>query len=247
MIEDIALMEELFLDHVLIFGATVLPVIVLFVLFNLIPKTEEKDYRNIKISRLALRIKFGTYQKASVFYFPLFLFFTLAMNEQIIEGNAFYLGYASASTAILQIYIFQLIFLAMTTIPLLLVLRTKKLDRYFSSQKIRIIMGTYALVLLLIISPFLYQSHLNNTRLNEYINNFESQGIVVIHSTNYFGGKTNLTEFYNLTEVIELVKIYDIPLYLSNGANEYHLLTFPRHIQIWFYPPEGRVSIINMK
>ena len=58
-IKDNALRGELLMDQFLIFGATMLPVIVLFVLFNLVPKIKEKDYMNIKIGRLVLRIKFG--------------------------------------------------------------------------------------------------------------------------------------------------------------------------------------------
>ena len=234
------------MDEFCIFGVTFLHVIVLFGLFNVIPKAEEKDYKKINIGRLTFRIRFGTYQKASLFYFPLLFLFTLAMNEGVTTSNVFYLNYASASDFILWILIDQLFFFAFTGIPLLLVLRTKKLVSYFDSRKIRIMMVTYTFVLLLVVIPFVYMSHLNKLRLYEYIENLESQGITVIHSTYYFGGKTTPTKFENYTEVLDLVKANDLTLHISNGAPNYHFLRVLGPIQMWFYPPEGRVSMIEM-
>ena len=79
------------MDQFLIFGVTILHVIVLFVWFNVYyhPKAEEKDYKKINIGRLTLRIKFGKYQKASLFYFLPFFFLTLAMHEKATTTNSF--------------------------------------------------------------------------------------------------------------------------------------------------------------
>ena len=86
----------------------------------------------------------------------------------------------------------------------------------------------------------------NMAESHEKIDEIRAQGVRVSHAAYYFSGKTTPTKFENLTEVLEIAKADGLTLYISNGSPDYHFLTVSGLIQIWFYPPEGRVSMIQI-
>ena len=230
------------MDRFLFFVITTFHVIIFFVLFNIIPRVKEKDYKKNALGRFSFNLRFGKFQKFSLIYFSGLFFITWAINETITKSISW--GYITFFYELLLLVIQTFVFL----FPLTLIYSgIKKGQNFFEDKKITNKTLTIAFVLLLIIVFSLSSmSYLNKIKRDQTTKEFELQGINVIISDHYFSGKTDPIKFENLTEVKEVVKTYGISVHVSNGAPDYHFLTIFGPIHVWFYPPEGKISMIEI-
>jgi hypothetical protein len=211
------------------------------VLFNVVPEVEEKDCKMINFGGFALKFRFGKYQKVSLIYFPGLFFVTWIINELFTKSPAF--GYTFIFLYLL-IFAQSFVFIVPTTL-LFLGLKKGRYEFVEDPKKTKRMMVVLFLLLLLIVVPLATVSHLNKIKLDGKIEEIRAQGVRVSHAAYYFSGKTTPIKFENLTEVLEIAKADGLTLYISNGSPDYHFLTVFGKIQIWFYPPEGRVSMIQ--
>ena len=221
------------MERSVIFLITAINVAIFFVLFNILTRDKQNSYRH------SINF-FGKYKNFSIVFFIGLFFASWTLNELFTKTTSW--GYAT--------YIFEimLFFFQGTLIlfPLAIIYsETKKPESPINNpKKLKKLTTILLIFIIIIVVPLASISYNNKLKRDEQIKNLENQGINVYSANYYFSGKTNPTMYYNLTEVIELIKTTGIQVTISNGSPSFHFLTVFGSIQIWFIPPEGRISMI---
>ena len=168
-------------------------------------------------------LRLNKHLKFSVFYFPVWFLVSWAMYETSIPYYEHLRDTYGAGLAYVLIHIF----FAVTGI-----LSFWKLRKRDIGKRLKILMAVIIIVLMLLLIPSAYSSHLNKMRLQEYVKDLESHGITVEYTDHFSYRVPPPTRRVNYTEFVDIAVNLNNSVTISAGVPYYFFLFFPRAIEM---------------